>query len=72
MSTPPGDPNPPPLPPPPMNSMYGGPTSSYGVDPYAPTFGASSFMQPTFGSPYGLGGYNNYNSFGGGMYGGGM
>ncbi|KAI6184996.1 putative peroxisomal membrane protein PEX13 [Aphelenchoides bicaudatus] len=74
MATPPnGDSAPPPIPPPPaMNSNMYGPTSSYGVDPYASSFGTSSFMQPTFGSPYGMSGYNSYNSFGNGMYGNGM
>jgi hypothetical protein len=74
MAAPPniGEQAPPPLPPPINSGMYGGPTSSYGMDPYASTFGGSNFMQPSFGSPYGLGGYNNYGGFGGGLYGNGM
>jgi hypothetical protein len=60
----------PPVPPPISHHMSGylGPTSSYGVDPYASPFGSSSFMQPAFGNPYGMG-YNNYNNYSGGMYG---
>lgn len=65
-----------PPPPPPTShqiSSYGGPTSSYGVDPYSSPFGASSsFMQPSFGNPYSMG-YNSFGNYGGNpMYGSGM
>lgn len=62
--------SPPPLPPPSPITQFNGPTSSYGVDPYAPGFGSSGLMQPTFGNPYSMG-YNSYGNFGG-LYGTGM